>query len=73
LIRDLTEAGKAVVVISSDLPEVMNLAHRLLVFAHGRIAAELTGDAITEAAILGHFFDPAGPATPSAAPFPAVM
>lgn len=57
LIRDLTEAGKAVVVISSDLPEVMNLAHRLLVFSHGRIAAELEGDAITESAILAHFFD----------------
>ncbi|PWC45831.1 sugar ABC transporter ATP-binding protein [Azospirillum sp. TSO22-1] len=57
LIRDLTEAGKAVVVISSDLPEVMNLAHRLLVFSHGRIAAELEGDAITESTILAHFFD----------------
>ncbi|HYH22277.1 MAG TPA: sugar ABC transporter ATP-binding protein [Azospirillum sp.] len=61
LIRDLTEAGKAVVVISSDLPEVMNLAHRLLVFSHGRIAAELTGDAIDESAILAHFFDPISP------------
>jgi ribose transport system ATP-binding protein len=58
LIRELAEAGKAVVVISSDLPEAMNLAHRLLVFAHGRIAAELEGDAIGEAAILSHFFDP---------------
>jgi ribose transport system ATP-binding protein len=58
LIRELAEAGKAVVVISSDLPEAMNLAHRLLVFAHGRIAAELEGDAISEAAILSHFFDP---------------
>lgn len=56
LIRDLAEAGKAVVVISSDLPEVMNLAHRLVVFAHGRIAAELEGEAATEAAVLSHFF-----------------
>lgn len=56
LVRDLTEAGKAVVVISSDLPEVMNLAHRLVVFAHGRIAAELEGEAVTEAAVLSHFF-----------------
>ncbi|AWK89411.1 sugar ABC transporter ATP-binding protein [Azospirillum thermophilum] len=65
LIRDLTEAGKAVVVISSDLPEVMNLAHRLLVFSHGRIAAELEGDAISEAAILAHFFDdPPPPGVP---------
>lgn len=56
LIRDLTEAGKAVVVISSDLPEVMHLSHRLLVFANGRISAELEGGQITEDAVLRHFF-----------------
>lgn len=60
LIRDLAEAGKAVVVISSDLPEVMNLAHRLVVFSHGRISAELDGDAISESAVLAHFFDEEG-------------
>jgi ribose transport system ATP-binding protein len=56
LIKDMAEAGKAVVVVSSDLPEVMHLSHRLLVFAKGRIAAELTGDAITEESVLKHFF-----------------
>jgi len=60
LIQDIAEAGKAVVVISSDLPEAMNLAHRLVVFAHGRISAELDGDAITESAVLAHFFDEEG-------------
>jgi ribose transport system ATP-binding protein len=56
LIRDLAEAGKAVVVISSDLPEAMNLAHRLVVFSRGRIAAELGREDISEAAVLAHFF-----------------
>ncbi|MEW9807679.1 sugar ABC transporter ATP-binding protein [Mesorhizobium marinum] len=56
LIRDLAQAGKAIVVISSDLPEVMHLSHRLLVFSNGRISAELEGDGITEEAVLGHFF-----------------
>ena len=56
LIRELAEAGKAVVVISSDLPEVMHLSHRLLVFANGRITAELDGEAITEGSVLSHFF-----------------
>lgn len=60
LIRDLAEAGKAVVVISSDLPEVMNLSHRLVVFSHGRISAALDGDAISESAVLAHFFDEEG-------------
>lgn len=57
LIGELAEAGKAVVLISSDLPEVMNIAHRLVVMAGGRISAELEGDAINESAILGHFFN----------------
>jgi len=62
LIRDLAEAGKAVIAISSDLPEAMNLAHRLLVFSKGRIAAELEGDDINEASVLAHFFDDEGKA-----------
>lgn len=56
LIKDLAETGKAVVVISSDLPEVMNLAHRLVVFSAGRISAELEGGAINEETILASFF-----------------
>lgn len=56
LIKDIAEAGKAVVVISSDLPEVMNLAHRLIVFSTGRISAELSGDDIDEQVILKSFF-----------------
>ncbi|WP_114286804.1 sugar ABC transporter ATP-binding protein [Candidatus Halocynthiibacter alkanivorans] len=60
LIKDLAESGKAVVVISSDLPEVMNLSHRLIVLAHGRITAELSGDEMREDQILKHFFDESG-------------
>lgn len=56
LIKEIAEAGKAVVVISSDLPEVMNLSHRLLVFSKGKIAAEFAGAEITERNILEHFF-----------------
>lgn len=57
LIKALTEAGKAVVVISSDLPEVMNIAHRLAVFSQGRISAELVGEEIKESTVLAHFFE----------------
>jgi len=56
LIKQIAEAGKAVVVISSDLPEVMNLAHRLVVFSHGRISAELERPQISEQAVLKAFF-----------------
>jgi ribose transport system ATP-binding protein len=56
LIKEIAEAGKAVVVISSDLPEVMSLSHRLLVFSHGRIAAEFDDGQIEEQAVLSAFF-----------------
>ena len=60
LIRSICLSGKAVIVISSDLPEVLNLAHRVLVMAEGRISAELTGDQRTEDTVLRHFFDETG-------------
>jgi ribose transport system ATP-binding protein len=56
IVRDQAEAGCAVIVVSSDLPEVMHLAHRLLVVAGGRLAAELEGADIEEERVLGHFF-----------------
>lgn len=57
LIKRLAESGKAIVVISSDLPEVMNLSHRLLVFSRGRISAELPREEISESTVLAHFFE----------------
>lgn len=56
LIRDLCHAGAAVVVISSDLPEVLHLAHRAYVMCHGEVVGELQGDEITEKRILKLFF-----------------
>ncbi|MCB6183073.1 sugar ABC transporter ATP-binding protein [Leeia sp. TBRC 13508] len=57
LIRELCESGAAVVVISSDLPEVMHLSHRLYVMSHGRVVSELAGEQLTESNVLQHFFD----------------
>ncbi|MEP3245544.1 MAG: sugar ABC transporter ATP-binding protein [Sneathiella sp.] len=62
-IKHLAEAGKAVVVISSDLPEVMNLSHRLIVLSRGRITADLTGDEIIEDQVLKYFFEENGTVT----------
>ncbi|MGR3465613.1 sugar ABC transporter ATP-binding protein [Limimaricola sp.] len=51
-IRDLAASGKSVIVVSSELPEVIGLSDRVCVMARGRIAGELAGARITEAAIL---------------------
>jgi len=56
LLVSLTESGLGVLLISSDAEEILGLAHRVLVMRAGRIAAELTGDEATEAAILGAAF-----------------
>jgi ribose transport system ATP-binding protein len=44
----LVRAGKACVVISSELQELVGIADRVLVMRAGRIVAEMTGDEITE-------------------------
>lgn len=55
-LRDLVRDGAAVVLVSSDLPEVLHLSNRLYVMHRGHIAAELTGADITEAQVLACFF-----------------
>ena len=51
-VRALARQGKGVIVISSELPEVMGLADRVLVMRQGRIAGEVAGARITEEAIV---------------------
>jgi ribose transport system ATP-binding protein len=51
-ITDLAKAGMAVVVVSSDLEEVMGLSHRVMVLARGRNQGILEGPQITNVAIM---------------------
>ncbi|HHH9558890.1 TPA: sugar ABC transporter ATP-binding protein [Pseudomonas aeruginosa] len=52
LIHQLADAGLAVVVISSYLPEIMNLSDRILVFRQGRVVEEFSPAEATEAKIM---------------------
>jgi ribose transport system ATP-binding protein len=52
LIAELAARGAGVIVISSELEEVVGLCHRVLVMREGRCTGELEGDGITETAIL---------------------
>ncbi len=56
-IAQLCERGVAILLISSDLPEILHLCNRAFVFYRGRVQAELAGDAITEENVLAHFFE----------------
>ena len=42
LINDLAAAGKAIIVISSELPEVLGISDRILVMREGAITGEVT-------------------------------
>jgi len=55
-ISELCQQGAAILLISSDLPEIINLSHRCYVFSHGKIAAHLQGNDINEHQVLSHFF-----------------
>jgi rhamnose transport system ATP-binding protein len=52
LIESLAGNGVAVLLISSELPEVLTLADRILVMHEGRLAAEFTHGGATEEAIV---------------------
>ena len=43
LLKELAAQGKAIIVISSELPEVLLLSHRILVMCEGRITGEVAG------------------------------
>ena len=51
LIEKLAREGRAVIVVSSELPEVIRLSDRVLVMREGRISATLGATEITEANI----------------------
>jgi ribose transport system ATP-binding protein len=49
---DLLKDDKAILMVSSDMPEVIAMSDRVIVFRQGEIAGELTGGEITEENIL---------------------
>ncbi|GLW61910.1 ribose import ATP-binding protein RbsA [Actinomadura rubrobrunea] len=48
LIDDIAAQGVAIVLVSSELPEVLGLSDRVLVMREGHIVAELSGDLLKE-------------------------
>jgi rhamnose transport system ATP-binding protein len=68
LLSELAARGVAVLMISSDLPEVLGMADRILVMHEGRLAAELPREGATEEGVLaaatGRLAGPAADAPP---------
>ena len=52
LLDSLAAEGMAILLISSELEEILGLCHRVVVMHRGRVMAELAGDEITEEAVM---------------------
>jgi ABC-type sugar transport system ATPase subunit len=52
LMRDMAESGVAIIMISSELPELISMSHRVYVVAEGRIAGELQKQDISQLNIM---------------------
>jgi ABC-type sugar transport system ATPase subunit len=52
LIAELAERGSAILVISSELPEVISLSERIIVLRGGRVAGELPRKDATQDSVL---------------------
>ncbi len=51
-IEEAAKNGTAVILISSDLPELVSLADRIMIMRHGRIIREMPGSALSEESVL---------------------
>ena len=52
LMTNLLREGKAIIMVSSDMPEVISMSDRVMVMRNGRIAGEVSGDKVTEENVL---------------------
>ena len=51
---ELAAQGLAVIMVSSEIPEVLGMSDRVIVMREGRIAAELSGDDLTPETLVRH-------------------
>jgi ribose transport system ATP-binding protein len=52
LLEQLASEGKAIIIVSSDLPEILRMSHRIIVMCEGRITGELTAEEASQEAIM---------------------
>ncbi len=54
IINQLAEEGTAIILISSELPEILSLAHRIIVMREGKITKILNNEEATQENIMGY-------------------
>lgn len=54
LLDQLAAEGKSIIMISSELPEILRMSHRIIVMCEGRITGELTSEEATQEKIMNY-------------------
>jgi ribose transport system ATP-binding protein len=52
LLNELAHEGKGIIMISSELPEILRMSHRIVVMCEGRITGELSSAEATQEKIM---------------------
>ena len=52
LLNELVSQGKSIIMISSELPEILRMSHRIIVMCEGRITGELSSELASQEAIM---------------------
>jgi len=52
LMKQMTDEGKSIIMISSEMPELIGMSNRIIVFHEGTVVGELVGDEISQENIL---------------------
>jgi len=52
LLQKLAEEGKSIIFISSELPEILRISHRIIVMCEGQISAQIKNENITQETIM---------------------
>jgi len=52
LLNDLAQQGKSIIMISSELPEILRMSHRVIVMCEGRVTGELNSAEATQEKIM---------------------
>jgi ribose transport system ATP-binding protein len=68
LIRSLADQGKAVLMVSSELPELLATADRILVMRAGRLVADLAAKDSSQEQIIAHAVSSSAPPSPTPEP-----
>ncbi|GIL14047.1 MAG: monosaccharide-transporting ATPase [Chloroflexota bacterium] len=71
LLNDLAHQGKSIIMISSELPEILRMSHRIIVMCEGRITGELSSAEATQEKIMKYATERGGLIQTDDAPVPA--